>query len=199
MKEIIIRDFNFDMQESDATTYARNKVITRILNAFSLLLPVGERFFIESIREYRDEVSPEMREQINLFIRQEGQHGKEHRKLNAMLNVNTKQVDEAALAILNKYGFDKEHALLVTICLERYTGLLGTVLPKLQKFVFPKKNEIAHMWIMHGKEELEHIPVGEKLYKEYVKTIPKYVEIGYMFISAYELTRITVSNYRKLK
>ena len=194
---ITIRDFTFDMEPELAQCYARNKGLTKLLNAFSLLLPVGERYFIESIRAYKEDVGPDMKEQINLFIRQEGQHGKEHRKLNALLPINTKECDEAALKILQKYGKDKDHALLVTVTLERFTGLMGIVLPKVQSWLFPNKNEIAHMWISHGKEELEHIPVGEKLMKEQCNF--GYIKQGwYMWLAGKELAKITYKNYKKL-
>lgn len=194
---ITIKPFDFDMEPHLATDYARNKFLTHVLNSFSLLLPVGERYFIESIRAYKEDVSDEMREQINLFIRQEAQHGKEHRKLNNMLGVDTVQCDKEALEILNKYGTSKERALLVTVTLERLTCLMGIVLPLTKKWLFPTQSEIAHMWIVHGKEELEHVPVGEKLMKEQCDF--SFIEQTKMLsIAVFELTRIVYKNYKRL-
>lgn len=200
MKQITIRDFNFDLEPHLATDYARNKTITRILNAFSLLLPVGERYFIESIRAYREDVTDEEKEYINLFIRQEGPHGKQHKNLNAYLDVDTAAIDSEALRVLNKYGKDisKEHALLVTVTLERFTGLMGIILPISKSWIFPNRNEYAHLWINHGKEELEHIPVGEHILKNYTK-FGYLKQAQYMCIAGFELGRITYNNYKRLK
>lgn len=195
---ITIEKFDFEMEQHLATDYARNKMITRIMNSFSLLLPIGERYFIESIRAYRDDVSDEMKEQINLFIRQEAQHGKEHRKLNAFLNIDQKKVDEEALFLLNKYGYDKEHALLTTVTLERLTGLMGILLPLMKNCLFNKKSEIAHMWLRHAEEELQHIPVGERLMKEECN-FGVLKQSKYMLHAIKDLSKIVYKNYKVLK
>lgn len=195
---ITIKKFDFDMEPHLSTDYARNKILTRILNSFSLLLPVGERYFIESIRAYRDDVSDEMKEQINLFIRQEAQHGKEHRKLNSYLNIDQEKVDKEALALLQKHGKDKAHALLTTVTLERLTGLMGIILPKTKSHLFPKRSEIAHMWIVHGKEELEHVPVGERLMKEECN-FGVIKQAHYMSLAIKDLSKIVWKNYWELK
>lgn len=195
---ITIQKFDFEMEPHLATDYARNKVVTRVLNSFSLLLPVGERYFIESIRAYRDDVSDEMKEQINLFIRQEAQHGKEHRKLNSYLNIDQAAVDAEALALLNKFGKDKAHALLTTVTLERLTGLMGILLPHTKTLLFKDRSEIAHMWIKHGEEELQHVPVGERLMKEECNFgVLKQSE--YMLYAIRDLTKIVIKNYKELK
>jgi len=195
---ITLRDFTFNLEESKVKNYARNSKITRVLNSFSLLLPVGERYFIESVRSYKDEVSENLKKDIELFIKQEGPHGLQHRNLNKMLGVDLSLTDSEALGILNKYGIDKEHKLLVTVTLERYTGLMGYTMPFVKKFLFPKQNEFAHLWIKHAKEEKEHIEVPEKLMKE-VCNFSKVKQAKMFLIAGYELGRITVKNYKLLQ
>ncbi|UTS51986.1 hypothetical protein [Synechococcus phage BUCT-ZZ01] len=198
MIDITIKPFEFALEDNKAFSYARTKVITRILNSFSLLLPVGERYFIESIRAFKPDANEEMQNNIMLFIRQEAQHGKEHRKLNRMLNIDTDICDKEALDLLNKYGIDKDHALLITVTLERLTGLMGIVLPKTKSFLFPEKSQIARMWIKHGEEELEHVPVGEKLLHEQCNFSYLY-QAKYMLIAITELSKIVYKNYKRLK
>lgn len=46
---------------------------TRLFDAHSLLTPGGEKFFINCVREFKDEVAdPQLREEVKGFIAQEG-------------------------------------------------------------------------------------------------------------------------------
>ena len=57
---------------------------TRFFDAMSLLFPEGERFFIECVRDYRDQISdPVLLGQVKDFTFQEGQHGMVHTAYNA--------------------------------------------------------------------------------------------------------------------
>ncbi len=52
---------------------------THMFNAMSVLFPDGERFFIDSVRHYRERVEdPALKQQIRGFIGQEGHHSREH-------------------------------------------------------------------------------------------------------------------------
>ena len=52
---------------------------THLFDAMSVLFPDGERFFIDSVRQFRDRIDdPVLNEQIRGFIGQEGHHSREH-------------------------------------------------------------------------------------------------------------------------
>mgnify|MGYP003452248881 FL=1 len=52
---------------------------THLFDSMSVLFPDGERFFIDSVRQFRDQISdPLLKEQIRGFIGQEGHHSREH-------------------------------------------------------------------------------------------------------------------------
>lgn len=47
-----------------------------MFDALSLTFPVGERYFIESVRALRDKITdPELQQRVTDFIKQEAQHG----------------------------------------------------------------------------------------------------------------------------
>lgn len=196
MSKIIIRKFEFDMEPELAHDYTINKKLTQVLNSLSLLFPAGERFFIESIRAYRDEVNPLLQKEIELFIRQEGQHGREHRKLNKLLGVNEEEINKRVKQLLDSYGTDKEMALLTTVVLERYTGFMGIVFPKIEKFIF-KDCEISSMWRLHAQEEAEHVHVGELILKEKCN-FSKLTQARYMIEGAYHLIKETTKIYKEI-
>lgn len=114
-----------------------------------------------------------------------------------MLDVDTKLIDKEVVYLLNKYAPDKEHRLLVTVTLERLTYLMGVILPRFKKVLF-KQNEIAHMWIRHGVEELQHVHVGERLMKEECN-FGFFKQAKYMYLGISTLIGYTTVLYKRLK
>ena len=52
----------------------------------SITFPAGEKFFIDAVRHYRDEITdPELQEHIRGFCGQEGFHRREHQLYNETL------------------------------------------------------------------------------------------------------------------
>src|SRR3954463_16310725 len=55
---------------------------TAIYNALSATFPVGEAFFVESVRAFRDGAPPKLAEEIKGFTTQEIIHSREHDAFN---------------------------------------------------------------------------------------------------------------------
>src|SRR3954466_12253754 len=55
---------------------------TAIYNALSATFPVGEAFFVESVRQFRDGAPPRLVEEIEAFTTQEIVHSREHDAFN---------------------------------------------------------------------------------------------------------------------
>jgi predicted metal-dependent hydrolase len=69
------RRFEFrDLQSVPQHWFAGNPIVTHIENAFSVLIPPGERFFIRSVRHYEHRADPELADLIRGFLQQEAQH-----------------------------------------------------------------------------------------------------------------------------
>ena len=59
---------------------------TAFENGFSLLFPIGEKAFIESVRNFEDQISdPKLLKEIKAFYGQEAAHRKVHQQYNEML------------------------------------------------------------------------------------------------------------------
>ncbi len=72
----IRRNFKFHLPADKATTWNPAGLhITQFYNSLSIFFPAGERFFIQSVRNYRSQITdPHLKEQISAFIGQEGFH-----------------------------------------------------------------------------------------------------------------------------
>ena len=53
---------------------------TAMANGLNLVFPLGERFFIRSVRHYMDQVDEDLRKQVKGFFGQEGRHAHEHER-----------------------------------------------------------------------------------------------------------------------
>ena len=76
----IRRNLKFNLNPAKALTWHRDGLnVSQFLNTMSLFFPVGERFFIDSVRHYRDQITDsELKKAVTAFIGQEAMHGREH-------------------------------------------------------------------------------------------------------------------------
>ena len=77
------RDRKFDRGQLDARLWHGGSVeATAIYNALSTTFPVGEAFFVESVRAFREGAPPKLAEEIKGFTTQEAIHSREHAAFN---------------------------------------------------------------------------------------------------------------------
>ena len=135
MRDIVRRrvDFDFDPHVVPLDWYRGDAHLTTFWDALSLLFPEGERFFVESVRRYRERIQdPELRAAIEAFIGQEAMHGRSHRAFNDMLRARgLGEVSERAeqqlrrLLGLARRRLSGRAQLAVTCALEHYTAILA--------------------------------------------------------------------------
>lgn len=165
--------FRFD----DVPRYwaAGNPLLTHYLNAFHVLIPEGERFFIRCVRPYL-ETLPQgtMRQRCQAFMGQEGWHQVAHRGFWSQLRRQGLPVDRFA-RIYQTLAFDlleqrlarflsDRQRLAVTAALEHYTAVMSSALFRSDFPVahFHEEMDRLHRW--HGAEELEHKAVAFDLH-----------------------------------
>jgi predicted metal-dependent hydrolase len=152
--------------------FADNPIVTHMENAFSLLIPPGERFFIRSVRNYEDRAAdPEFKDLIRAFIEQEGLHTRAHNEFNARLKRFGVDV-QREIAYANRVFawmqkvLPKKVQLGVTVFLEHLTATGAHML-----FTEPVVAESMHpqalrFWRWHAAEELEHKAVAFDLFEQ---------------------------------
>lgn len=146
---------------------------SHVMAVLSALFPEGEDFFVQSVRNYRDQITdPELKKQVGAFIGQEAIHGREHRTFNdrlADLGYPTHLVDRFArhgLGFLARI-LPKSRQLAITAALEHYTATLAEQLltdPALGSV--PSTDEVRHLLLWHALEESEHKSVAFDVFEQ---------------------------------
>ncbi len=163
MIEPIRRNLKFRLSKDNADDWNPAGVpFTQFMNALSIFFPAGERFFIESIRNYRDQIEDEqLKKDIHQFIGQEAMHTREHMVYNQALIDAGFPVDtymnrvEKLLKVVQKTT-PKHVQLAVTMALEHLTASLGEVLLKEPAIMEGSEENFKNVWSWHAMEEIEH-------------------------------------------
>jgi predicted metal-dependent hydrolase len=78
-----VRRMDFSFSESQKFWFSGDPFMSHFMNNLSSLFPYGEKFFVDSVRAVRDQVSePQLKKDISAFIGQEAMHSKEHAAYN---------------------------------------------------------------------------------------------------------------------
>lgn len=80
---ITVRKLQFNPQAIRRHYFANSPVMSHLLTALSSTFPIGEQFFVHSVRNVRDQViDVQLQAQITAFIGQEAMHSKAHMEFN---------------------------------------------------------------------------------------------------------------------
>jgi len=173
--EIEPRNLRFDV-EGDIPRYWVNgrRSITTFFNNLSIFFPVGERFFIASVRAQQKHVKgARLHKEVRGFCAQEGIHSREHDRYNEMLEqqgypvAELEQRVEKLLAHVSR-RFPRRIHLAVTCALEHFTALMAHGLleesGKKSNIFDGAHPTMAALWKWHAAEENEHKSVAYDVY-----------------------------------
>ncbi len=158
------RDLNFDLPADRVQDWVGNGGVqfTHLMNTMSLVIPVGERFFIEAVRHYRDQITdPELKKAATAFIGQEAMHGREHDEYNAQMfkRLPSAEVFEKRVKKLLDFFHDNTPAsfhLSSTIALEHLTAIMANGLLQDDRVTANAEPGYHALWRWHAMEETEH-------------------------------------------
>lgn len=167
----IRRNLKFNLNQAKALTWHRDGLnVSQFLNTMSLFFPVGERFFIDSVRNYRDQITdPELKKAVTAFIGQEAMHGREHDEYNnyvADSGIPLHAQEEVVTQLLNAVQAytPKAFQLAATVALEHLTAILGGGLLDLPEIMDGSDPGYQAIWNWHALEETEHKAVAFDVY-----------------------------------
>lgn len=178
--------------------YANDPYKTRVMDGMQLYFPEGERYFITSVRPFREQISdPILAKHVKDFTRQEGQHGIAHTQFNQLLRDQGMPVDEM-LAMQKKRNnfwltrFSQEFNLALTGAFEHFTALLAEGFFSRKQVMDGADPRVKALFAWHAIEEMEHKAVVFNV----MTTVAK---VGYLKRSAamiYATLEMTFETYR---
>jgi predicted metal-dependent hydrolase len=169
-------DFGFDSDDIPRFWLGGDPFKSRFFDAMSTLFPEGERFFMASVREYRDEITdPKLAQEVKDFIRQEAQHGIVHTKYNERLKRQGVNVDK--WEGIMRFFFQKlapkisppVQRLAETTATEHLTAIMAQCLFVSKAVMANADPRVRAMYAWHAIEEVEHKAVAFDVYVKIAK------------------------------
>lgn len=190
--EPIRRNLKFGLPKQRALNWnPGGRHLTQFFNTLSIFFPAGERFFIQSVRNYNQEITDkELKAQISAFIGQEGFHTREHISYNDVLvasGMPIEAMDKIVVEILEiAKKLPRSYQLAATCALEHLTAALGDMLLKNEELLLEGADErYAAIWKWHAMEETEHKAVCFDAYEATVgKGVNAYLQRTSAFVIA---------------
>jgi predicted metal-dependent hydrolase len=151
---------------------------TAFYNALSVTFPKGEGFFVDSVRAFRDGTPPQLRSEIQAFIKQEVIHTREHVAFNR--HVTDQGYDTAPLerdvdeALALTKGRPPIASLAATMAMEHFTAMLANQLIANPKHLAGGDEQAAALWRWHAAEEIEHKGVAYDTWMHATKDWPRF-------------------------
>ena len=139
-------------------------VRTAFYNALSITFPLGERFFMDAVKNYRHRTPAELQTQISAFLKQEAMHSREHVFFNKQLTDHGYDIRPAERRLEWRINLSRKapHAvqLAATAALEHFTAIMAHEVLRNPVHFEGASEEAARMWRWHAMEEIEHKAVA---------------------------------------
>lgn len=173
MTDLVVRRLLVDLEAPIAARWCGGDAFrTALFNALSMSFPVGEQFFIDSVRGGLEAVPPEQRGRFASDVR--GFVGQEatHRRLHGLFNGHLAQQGlvngwgaRAARRLKRMDGKDPRHAVAITAAYEHFTAIMADWMLKNADVLAGSDERLQTLWLWHAAEECEHKSVAFDLYR----------------------------------
>lgn len=168
----IRRNLHFKLKpENLGHWHAQGPYVTHFINAMSIFFPDGERYFIHTVRHYRDQITdPELQAAVTAFIGQEAMHGREHEDYNRLLaeaGLPARELEAQVARFLDllKAKLPAAAQLSVTIAQEHFTAIMAQLVLTDRRLTAGAGSRLAALWRWHALEEIEHKAVAFDVYE----------------------------------
>ena len=154
-------DFGLDSDDIPQYWMAGEPFRTRMMDAVQSTFPDGERYFISTVRAFRDEITdPHMRHEVQEFMMQEGQHGMVHTDYNQRLARQGVEIEKFTRFIkhisdvrLRRYSAAYNVAL--TAAFEHLTAMMAELFFSQKYMLEGADDRVRSMVAWHAVEEME--------------------------------------------
>ena len=173
MSQPVIRQLLIDLKSPFALRWNGGDAFTSaFMNALSLSFPIGEQFFLDSVRNALKQLPAEqqiaMQDEVKGFVGQEASHRRLHTLFNQHL-IDQGMVNHweqrAAKHIDKLKQIDPRHAVAVTAATEHHTAVLAHWLLSNEDFFQHAEPHLKTLWLWHACEESEHRSTAFDIYQ----------------------------------
>ncbi len=163
------RHMSFPFDEVQETFFwGGNSILTVFGGALSSTFPPGEAEFIESVRNYRDQISDEtLKQQIKGFIGQEGHHSHQHKRANQVLTERgidavrlEKHLEKDIKKYIGRKHVNNKFRLAMTVGMEHLTAIMAEFILTKPEVLDDLNPTVRELLFWHAVEEIEHKAVA---------------------------------------
>ena len=205
---ITVRRPQFNPKAIRRHYFANSPVMSHLLTALSSTFPIGEQFFVHSVRNVRDKVKDEkLQAQIAAFIGQEAMHSKAHVEFNDAWRKEDYNLDRFQAWLGRKDHYVKnlhpKIQLAITCAFEHFTALLGGYILRHPEALSTLDDDAVKLWVWHAIEEIEHRSVAFDVYQAVYgddkirKMIMRSVTTGFASLTFYSASRLFMQDRKK--
>lgn len=173
---VVRKNLDFRLDEVPRFWFDNDPFKTRLFDALSLTFPDGERYFIQCVRLFQNQIEdPELANRVKDFIQQEAQHGISHDKMNKIL-INQempiekyiRQVNQRFKHALKRYP--NTFNIAITASCEHLTALMATTFFSEKSTMQGAHSFVRGLFAWHSIEEMEHRDVAYDVMVDVAKT-----------------------------
>ena len=205
---ITVRRLQFNPKAIRRHYFANSPVMSHLLTALSSTFPIGEQFFVHSVRNVRDKVmDKKLQAEIAAFIGQEAMHSKAHAEFNDAWRRDDYNLDrfQAWLARKNSYvkSLHPKIQLAITCAFEHFTALLGGYILRHPEVLSTLDDDAIKLWVWHAIEEIEHRAVAFDVYQHIYgddkirRMMMRSVTTGFASLTFYSATKLFMQDKKK--
>ena len=198
-----VRRLEFDFSDDIPEFWYDNDAFrTVLLYALSGGFPEGERFFIDSVRHFQDQIKdPELKAAIRGFIGQEAHHAKSHHALNEFIERRgypVSRIDRDVGRLMNFFRrkFSPERQLAPTVAVEHFTALMAEQFVLLSDELNKMDPRMAKIWAWHAIEESEHKAVAFDVFKTTVDD--EWIRLSQMVFTSFIFVTFSTLDFLRL-
>jgi predicted metal-dependent hydrolase len=167
-----VRRMDFNFSESEKFWFAGDPFLSHFMNNLSSLFPYGEKFFVDSVRAVRDQLTdPQLKKDVSAFIGQEAMHSKEHAAYNEYAAEHDIDLHRLELRIkvllewVTRFSTVKQR-LGITCALEHFTATMAEQMLQREDLSSQMNDpRLYQLWLWHAIEENEHKAVAYDVYQ----------------------------------
>jgi len=204
MTDLVVRRLLIDLETPFAARWNGGDAFrSAFFSALSMSFPVGEQFFIDSVREGLKKLPAEpqakMTAEVKGFIGQEATHRRIHELFNKHLShmgFDNRFEVRASLRIQKQAHLDTRMHLAATAATEHFTAVFADWMLRHPEALAGAEPRLQTLWLWHSAEEAEHRCTAFDMYQalggDHERRLKVFRFVTVIFL--YDILRQTVRN-----